>query len=91
MKFIANPHLSEALRTSVAYAAFFKFPERVYPCLVIDVLRRMIDINTPHACDNLCVLWRRFSQAEQLPQSQRKQIVQILDAFLERDNLKKAS
>ena|SRR5438034_9323263 len=36
-------------------------------------------------------LWRRFSQAEQLPQSQRKQIVQILDAFLERDNLKKAS
>ena len=30
-------------------------------------------------------LWRRFSQVEQLPQSQRKQIVQILDAFLERD------
>jgi transcriptional regulator with XRE-family HTH domain len=36
-------------------------------------------------------LWRRFSQVEQLPQSQRKQIVQILDAFLERDKLKKAS
>jgi hypothetical protein len=36
-------------------------------------------------------LWRRFRQVEQLPQSQRKQIVQILDAFLERDKLKKAS
>jgi hypothetical protein len=36
-------------------------------------------------------LWRRFSQVEQLPQSQRKQIVQILDAFLEREKLKKAS
>jgi len=36
-------------------------------------------------------LWRRFSQVEQLPQSQRKQIVQILDAFLERDKLRKAS
>jgi hypothetical protein len=32
-------------------------------------------------------LWRRFSQVEQLPQSQRK----ILDAFLEREKLKKAS
>ncbi len=36
-------------------------------------------------------LWRRFSQVEQLPQSQRKQIVQILDAFLEREKLRKAS
>jgi hypothetical protein len=36
-------------------------------------------------------LSRRFSQVEQLPQSQRKQIVQILDAFLEREKLKKAS
>jgi hypothetical protein len=36
-------------------------------------------------------LWRRFSQVEQLPQSQRKQIVHILDAFLEREKLKKAS
>jgi hypothetical protein len=35
--------------------------------------------------------WRQFSQVEQLPQSQRKQIVQILDAFLEREKLKKAS
>src|SRR6266850_3448882 len=36
-------------------------------------------------------LWRRFSQVDQLPQSQRKQIVQILDAFLERDKLRNAS
>jgi transcriptional regulator with XRE-family HTH domain len=36
-------------------------------------------------------LWRRFSQVEQLPQSQRKQIVQILDAFLDREKLKKAA
>jgi hypothetical protein len=35
--------------------------------------------------------WRGFSQVEQLPQSGRKQIVQILDAFLERQKLKKAS
>ncbi|MCP4989814.1 MAG: hypothetical protein GY928_28275 [Colwellia sp.] len=34
-------------------------------------------------------LWRRFSQVEKLPTSQRKQIVQILDAFLEREKLKK--
>jgi hypothetical protein len=32
----------------------------------------------------------RFSQVEKLPPSQRKQIVQILDAFLERERLKKA-
>jgi len=36
-------------------------------------------------------LWRRFSQVEKLPTPQRKQIVQILDAFLEREKLKKAS
>ena len=33
-------------------------------------------------------LWRRFSQVEKLPTNQRKQIVQILDAFLEREKLK---
>jgi hypothetical protein len=36
-------------------------------------------------------LWRRFSQVEKLPNQQRKQIAQILDAFLEREKLKKAS
>jgi hypothetical protein len=35
--------------------------------------------------------WRRFSQVERLSRSQRKQIVEILDAFLEREKLKKAS
>jgi hypothetical protein len=35
--------------------------------------------------------WRRFSQVEKLPNPDRKQIVQILDAFLEREKLKKAS
>jgi transcriptional regulator with XRE-family HTH domain len=34
-------------------------------------------------------LWRRFSQVEKLPTPQRKQIVQILDAFLGREKLKK--
>ncbi len=34
-------------------------------------------------------LWRRFNQVEKLPTNQRKQIVQILDAFLEREKLKK--
>lgn len=34
-------------------------------------------------------LWRRFSQVEKLPANERKQIVQILDAFLEREKLKK--
>jgi len=34
-------------------------------------------------------LWRRFSQVEKLPTPLRKQIVQILDAFLEREKLKK--
>ena len=36
-------------------------------------------------------LWRRFSQVEKLPPLQRKPIIQILDAFLEREKLKKAS
>ncbi len=36
-------------------------------------------------------LWRRFSQVEKLPPPTRKQIVQILDAFLENEKLKKAS
>jgi len=34
-------------------------------------------------------LWRRFNQVEKLPAAQRKQITQILDAFLERETLKK--
>jgi hypothetical protein len=36
-------------------------------------------------------LWRRFSQVEKLPNPERKQIVQVIDAFLEREKLKKAS
>ena len=36
-------------------------------------------------------LWRRFSQVEKLPTPERKQIVQVIDAFLEREKLKKAS
>jgi transcriptional regulator with XRE-family HTH domain len=34
-------------------------------------------------------LWRRFSQVEKLPPTKRKQIVQILDAFLGTEKLKK--
>lgn len=34
-------------------------------------------------------LWQRFSQVEKLPPVQRKQIVQVLDAFLEREKLRK--
>ena len=36
-------------------------------------------------------LWRRFSQVEKLPLAKRKQIVQILDAFLESEKLKKSA
>ena len=35
-------------------------------------------------------LWRRFSQVEKLPSPKRKQIVQILDAFLENEKLRNA-
>jgi transcriptional regulator with XRE-family HTH domain len=35
-------------------------------------------------------LWRRFSQVEKLPPPKRKQIVQILDAFLGSEKAKKA-
>jgi len=31
-------------------------------------------------------LWRRFSQVEKLPPTQRKQIVSLLDAFLKAGN-----
>lgn len=36
-------------------------------------------------------LWRRFNQVEKLPPPKKKQIVQILDAFLESEKLKKAA
>lgn len=36
-------------------------------------------------------LWRRFSQVEKLPPTKRKQIVQILDAFLGTEKAKKAA
>jgi hypothetical protein len=35
-------------------------------------------------------LWRRFSQVEKLPPPKRKQIVQILDAFLGSEKAKKS-
>ncbi len=34
-------------------------------------------------------LWRRFSLVEKLPPQKKKQIVQILDAFLETERLRK--
>jgi transcriptional regulator with XRE-family HTH domain len=34
-------------------------------------------------------LWRRFKELEQLPAKQRRQVVQIVDAFLERERLRK--
>jgi transcriptional regulator with XRE-family HTH domain len=36
-------------------------------------------------------LWRRFRQVEKLPPNQRRPIIQFLDAFLEKEKLKKAS
>lgn len=36
-------------------------------------------------------LWQRISQVEKLPAVQRKQIVQVIDAFIEREKLKKGS
>ena len=36
-------------------------------------------------------LWRRISQVEKLPPPKRKQVLQILDTFLESEKLKKAS
>lgn len=36
-------------------------------------------------------LWRRFNQVEKLPPTKRKQIVQILDAFLGTEKAKKAA
>ncbi|MBI4708285.1 MAG: hypothetical protein HY761_10250 [Candidatus Omnitrophica bacterium] len=33
-------------------------------------------------------LWRRVSQLEKLPAKERKQIVQLLDTFLEKEKLK---
>ncbi len=35
-------------------------------------------------------LWRRFAQVEKLPASERKQIIKVLDAFLEREKPRKA-
>ena len=36
-------------------------------------------------------LWKRFNEVEKLPPGQYRQIVQIIDAFLERAKLKKES
>lgn len=63
------------------------------PCLFAQPLDRVPEKLSQHSHkkDGALNIARRFSQVEQLPQSQRKQIVQILDAFLEREKLKKAS
>ena len=34
-------------------------------------------------------LWRRFKELERLPAKQRRQVVQIVDAFLERERLRR--
>jgi len=34
-------------------------------------------------------LWRRFSQVEKLPPAQRKPIIQVMDAFLKSEQLKR--
>jgi transcriptional regulator with XRE-family HTH domain len=34
-------------------------------------------------------LWRRFSQIEKMGQQERRQVLQVLDAFIEREQLKK--
>jgi len=34
-------------------------------------------------------LWRRFSEVEKLPATRRKPIVQVIDAFLEREKAKR--
>jgi len=34
-------------------------------------------------------LWRRFSQIEKMGQQEKRQVLQVLDAFIEREQLKK--
>jgi hypothetical protein len=33
-------------------------------------------------------LWRRFKQVEKLPAKERRQLLQLIDAFLEREKLR---
>jgi len=34
-------------------------------------------------------LWRRFNQVEKLEAKEKRQVLQLLDTFIERDQLKK--
>jgi transcriptional regulator with XRE-family HTH domain len=36
-------------------------------------------------------LWQRFKQVEQLPSKERRELVKLIDLFLERERLRKAS
>lgn len=68
-------------------------PTHLFPALALGISAdQLLGIegmkNSNRARDNR--LWRRFSQVEKLPAPDRKQIVQLLDAFLERGRLKKA-
>jgi transcriptional regulator with XRE-family HTH domain len=36
-------------------------------------------------------LWRRFKQLEQLPSRERREVIKLLDVFLERERLKKTA
>jgi transcriptional regulator with XRE-family HTH domain len=36
-------------------------------------------------------LWRRFKEIEQLPARERRELIKVLDVYLERERLKKAS
>ncbi len=69
-------------------------PVRLLPALTRLLgtgLEELLGVKTPKATprpqDNR--LWRRLRQVEKLPAPERRQIVQLIDTFLERESLRK--
>lgn len=91
--------LAAELGVSCRMVAYYEKETEYPPAHLLPQMAKVLDVTTDQLLgvekvkgngrhrDNR--LWRRFSKVEKLPASLRKQIVQILDAFLEREKLKK--
>jgi hypothetical protein len=87
-------------RVSAKISAYYETESKHPPTYLMPVLAKTLGVTADQLLgmekakepgkgrDNR--LWRRFSQVEKLPPPKRKQIVQILDAFLESEKFKKA-
>ena len=91
--------LAAELGISYRMIAYYETEATRLPTYLLPLLAKVLGISTDQLLgvkevkgngkrhDNR--LWRRFCQVEKLPPPKRKQIVQLLDTFLESERLKK--